>query len=103
MMVLGNNRHPNISICQHISAKFKDGELNQNIPQISRAGIQTFFRLNCFKNMQSGETSFIAAQLMTETSQASLLAGENHDSAKPTPLELLFLSWDQFVNELEFE
>ncbi len=52
--------------------------------------------------MQTGENN-----LYTPTEQAPLqesdLLYETCGTAPATPLEYLLLSWDQFVNELEFE
>ena len=54
--------------------------------------------------MQLGDILIAPAPLATEgTQNASLLAPELYESVTSIPLELLILSWDQFVNELEFE
>jgi hypothetical protein len=51
--------------------------------------------------MQLGDTTFTPTQLTAEYMPAQSL--ESYLSTSSTPLELLILSWDQFVNELEFE
>jgi hypothetical protein len=56
---------------------------------------------SCFYNMQLGDSTFAPTQLTAELVPAQSL--ESYDSTASTPLQLLILSWDQFVNELEFE
>ena len=52
--------------------------------------------------MQTGEINSIMGQMAIEPSDSVLAIGPR-DNTPSTPLELLILSWDQFVNELEFE
>ena len=51
--------------------------------------------------MQLGDSTFAPTQLTAELVPAQSL--ESYDSTASTPLQLLILSWDQFVNELKFE
>jgi hypothetical protein len=51
--------------------------------------------------MQLGDSIFTPTQLTADFAPAQSL--DSYDSTASTPLQLLILSWDQFVNELEFE
>lgn len=52
--------------------------------------------------MKLADTNQTAGQMIIETMEGRF-ACEACAAATPTPLEYLLFSWDQFVNELEFE
>lgn len=49
------------------------------------------------------ENDLTPIQSAGEAIQQAFYAQDNATSVHSLPLELLILSWDQFVNELEFE
>jgi len=52
--------------------------------------------------MQLGDNSQITNQLLAEGQEGNFVL-ESYSATPATPLEYFILSWDQFVNELEFE
>ena len=52
--------------------------------------------------MQTGENNLFLTTEKAQSQESDLLY-ETCGTSPATPLEYLLLSWDQFVNELEFE